>query len=162
MCDLYPLPSTPELQNLLSYDDFEDYNSESDDYITASGLTIVQLDSVPPKHSIPPQAFVRELQCQLSNDHDHLTFAYVHNSHRMNLIFNEIPDLLLLMKVFCIVTSKLVYFELEGIDEVIFNAGKDDEVVFQNVSSMLQQNMTIIPAILDFVQTHYRTTYLND
>jgi len=159
MCDFYPSPTDPILQHLLSY---EDYESEHTDYITASGLTITQLDAVPPKHSIRPQEFELGLQGELNRMHDDLTFGYTHHERRISMVFNRTPDFLLLLSLFAIVQSRLLFFELEGIDEVIFNAGKDDEILYQNVSSMLQQNMSIIPDILNQVQTHYRTRYLNN
>ena len=162
MCDLYPSPTAPILQHLLSYEDYEDHDFESDYYTTASGLTITQLDSVPPEHSIRPSAFVHGLRGESSKIHDELTFGYEHHEGKISLIFNRVPDFNLLLSIFYMIHTRLRYFELEGIDEVTFNAGQDDELVYQNVSWMLQQNISIIPTILDFVQTHHRSMYLND
>ena len=73
----------------------------------------------------------------------------------MSLTFSKVPSFPFLIAIFSVVQNKLVALGVQGINEVTFNAGKDDEVVHQNVMSILQPNQSSIPLVLQEVQTYH-------
>lgn len=80
-------------------------------------------------------------------------FGFTQQGAKISLVFGGIPDLTILLIFFSVVQTKLTALKLEGINQVTFNAGTPDEVVYYNVSSILQPHATLIPTILDHVQT---------
>ncbi|WP_162549838.1 hypothetical protein [Hymenobacter nivis] len=135
-------------QNLISYDDYE--VSPTDEEIQA-----FLLNENPPADGFTPDAFfygIEDIFGKLPLDEP---FGYEQHGAKLSLIFSGVPSFPFLLSIFSMVQSKLMALWLEGINEVTFNAGKDDEVVHQNVTSILQPNQSSIPLILLEVQTYH-------
>ena len=148
MNDLYPSATSKNFQNLLSYDDYE--VTPTDAEIEAYLLT-----ENPSANGFSPEAFfygIEDIFGKLPLDEP---FGYEQHGAKLSLIFSEVPSFSFLLAIFSMVQTKLVALWLEGINEVTFNAGKEDEVVHQNVTSILQPNQSSIPLILMEVQRYH-------
>ena len=148
MNDLYPSAAEKKFQNLLSYDDFE--VTPTDEEIQA-----YLLDKKSTQNGLTPEAFfysIGNLFGKLPADEP---FGFEQHGAKVSLTFSGVPSFPFLLAIFCLVQTKFAGVLLEGIYEVIFNAGKDDEVVHENVMTILQPNQSTIPMILDEVQKYH-------
>lgn len=148
MSDLYPSTAFRDFQNLLSYDDFEVTPTDEE-------LQAFLLDKAPPQKGLTPEGFfysIEDLFGKLPADEP---FGFEQHGAKVSLTFSGVPSFPFLLAIFSLVYSKFAGVWLEGIHEVTFNAGKDDEVVHANVMSILQPNQSTMPMILDEVQKYH-------
>ncbi|MDU0369094.1 hypothetical protein ACFPAF_01710 [Hymenobacter endophyticus] len=80
---------------------------------------------------------------------------------KISLICGGVPPVNTLLAIFAMIQTKLTALELEGIANVVFNASTKDEVTYYNVSSILQPNENLIPAILSHVQLIHSNVLTN-
>ena len=148
MNDLYPSASPRNLQNLLSYDDYEVIPTDEE-------IQALQLNETPPENGISAEAFFYGIEGAFGKLPRGEQFGYEQHGANISLLFSGMPSFPFMLAMFSVVQNKLVALGVQGVNEVTFNAGKDDEVVNQNVMSILQPNQSNIPLVLQELQTYH-------
>lgn len=139
---------------LLHVKTFESYEGEKALQNISQEDTISSAVVIEPTIQINPEEFFYHLNDVYGISLDDLPqgFGFFQDGNRISLTFGSVPHETILLTLFSVFQSKLADLKLQGINQVIFNAGVSDEIVFSNVTSINQPNATLIPTILSRVQ----------